>query len=100
MPPQYVSAPYGSVCQCQYEIISAPRATRAQAAWRSCPSYGGRLSCEPAIDVALVSVTQNRSCREAYMRSAAWNSPAGVVVNQEISAGASASSWTSASCGR
>ncbi|BDZ65340.1 hypothetical protein GCM10025877_22780 [Agromyces mangrovi Wang et al. 2018] len=70
MPPQYVSVPYGSVCQCQYSIIAAPREMNANAAWRSCPGYGGRLNSEPPIACASVSVTRKRDCFDENRRSA------------------------------
>jgi hypothetical protein len=60
------------VCQCQYSIICAPRATSAQAACRHWPSYAGRLSHGMPIDVALVSVTRNGAWRDENIRSAVW----------------------------
>ena len=59
MPIQYVSVPKWLVCQCQYSIISAPRATKAHAACRHCPSNAGKLVADPPIAPALVSVIRN-----------------------------------------
>jgi hypothetical protein len=59
MPIQYVSVPKWLVCQCQYSIISAPRATKAHAACRHCPSNAGKLVDGPPIAPALVSVIKN-----------------------------------------
>ena len=61
------------VCQCQYSIISAPRATNAHAAWRHCPSNAGKLVDDPPIAPALVSVMRNGACLDAYIRSAERN---------------------------
>ena len=71
MPIQYVSVPKWLVCQCQYSIISAPRATNAHAACRHCPSKAGKLVADPPMAPALVSVIRNGACLEAYIRSAA-----------------------------
>src|SRR4029450_12144431 len=73
MPTQYVSAPKWLVCQCQYSIISAPRATNAHAACRHCPSYAGKLIDDPPIAPAFVSVIRKGACLEAYIRSAERN---------------------------
>ena len=62
------------VCQCQYSIISAPRATNAHAAWRHCPSYAGTFVDGPPMAPALVSVTRNGACLLACIRSALRNS--------------------------
>ena len=70
MPIQYVSVPKWLVCQCQYSIISAPRATKAQAAWRHCPSKAGKFVDDPPIAPAFVSVIKKGACLEAYIRSA------------------------------
>ena len=61
------------VCQCQYSIISAPRATKAHAACRHWPSNAGKLVDGPPIAPALVSVIRNGACLEAYIRSAVRN---------------------------
>ena len=63
--------PKWRVCQCQYSIISAPRATKAQAAWRHWPSKAGKLFEDPPMAPALVSVIRNGACLDAYIRSAA-----------------------------
>jgi hypothetical protein len=58
------------VCQCQYSIIRAPRATSAQAAWRHWPSNAGRLSQVGPMCMALVSVTRKGAWREENIQSA------------------------------
>ena len=58
------------MCQCQYSIIRAPRATIAHATWRHWPSKAGKFIAEPPMEPAFVSVTRNGSCREEYIRSA------------------------------
>ena len=83
-PPQYVSAPKGSVFQCQYSMRRAPRATSSQASCRHCPSYGDSFIEEKPIEPALVSVTRNGACFEEYMRSASCVTAHGPRTTQPI----------------
>src|SRR6516164_2514086 len=83
-PPQYVSAPNGSVFQCQYSTSRAPRATSSQASWRHWPSYGDSFIDEKPIEPALVSVTRNGACFDEYMRSASWVTAHGPRTTQPI----------------
>ncbi len=72
------------MCQCQYSIIRAPRATSSQATWRHCPSYGDWFVAENPIEPALVSVTRNGACFEEYMRSARLATAQGPRTTQPI----------------